>query len=496
MKKKFLSIYALGALTLFSACKKWVDVQPNDRLVEDKVFTDPENIRSAINGIYSNVASRELYGQFMTMTAMDALGQLNSGAVLNVGGGVEAGQGGTLARPYADYTYEDPLAKTGMSTAWSASFKTILNINHFLASIDKYPGVLPAAEETLYRGELHALRAMLHFDMLRLFGPVYITDSTALAVPYYTTSLPNVKPLLRANEAMDSVMTDMDRAIAFLANDPVLTKGKEDKIENDGMDYSRMRNLRMNIYAAKALKARMLLYRNDKPAAYALAQELIGVLDKDFPWFDPVKGRSPVDRTFSQEVLFAVNAPNLYDWTRTLFGGDVDAQQMWAPNSTRLASTYENQVTTDFRFSNIFAFSWWEVPSGGTISYRTLRKFNDVDGATVQFRYRVPMLRKSEVYYIAAECAPDDAAGFDYLNQVRAKRGLLEAPATTVLQTEIGKEYAKEMYGEGQLFFYYKRTNTPRLLKSSTVGTTNANYVTMTRAQYVVPLPDDEAYFQ
>lgn len=497
MKKTFISIYVLGALALFSGCRKWVDVQPNDRLLEDQAFSSPENIRFTLNGIYSNMAAKSLYGQFMTMTAVDALGQLNSGVQLNTGGTPSGVSTGTPALHYTNYNWEDADLKAGMEAAWTQAYRTILNINMFMSNLDKYPGVLPAAEERLYRGELYGLRAMLHFDMLRLFGPVYLTDSTALSVPYYTLSSPNVMPLLKATEVMDSVFSDIGRAIVHLDADPVLTTGKQDKIVNDGQDYSRMRNLRMNWYAARALQARVLLYRNAKTAAGEVANDLIAKMDAQFPWFDEKTGALPIDRAFSNEVLFALNVPSMYDWTRQVFAGDVEAEFMWSPNNVRLDAAYENNTSSDFRFATIKLFSWWDVPPGAVFSFRTLRKFNNVDGDNVQFRFRMPMLRKSEVYFIAAECAADDATGFELLNKVRKARGLSEPPLTTNLQTEIRKEYVKELYGEGQVFFYYKRTNTKSVLKANTIGTTGTtNLQTMTSQQYVVPLPENERFYQ
>jgi hypothetical protein len=56
------------------------------------------------------------------------------------------------------------------------------------------------------------------------------------------------------------------------------------------------------------------------------------------------------------------------------------------------------------------------------------------------------------------------------------------------MATEIQKEYQKEFWGEGQLFFYYKRTNKTSI-PSAISGTAN---VTMTAAKYVVPLPLSE----
>jgi hypothetical protein len=51
---------------------------------------------------------------------------------------------------------------------------------------------------------------------------------------------------------------------------------------------------------------------------------------------------------------------------------------------------------------------------------------------------------------------------------------------------EIAKEYIKEFYAEGQLFFYYKRLGTLPVPRSA---------VTMTAQTYVFPLPDNEIEF-
>ena len=72
------------------------------------------------------------------------------------------------------------------------------------------------------------------------------------------------------------------------------------------------------------------------------------------------------------------------------------------------------------------------------------------------------MIRLSEMYYIAAECTTDTGDGVDYLEEVRSHRGLTSFPlnrnmSRVDLEKEIRKEYRKELIGEGQLWYYYKR---------------------------------------
>ena len=70
-----------------------------------------------------------------------------------------------------------------------------------------------------------ALRAMLHFDMLRLFGPVYMNNPENECIPYYLHQSPNVNDLLPANKIMEYVIHDLQEAEKALANDPIITKG-------------------------------------------------------------------------------------------------------------------------------------------------------------------------------------------------------------------------------------------------------------------------------
>src|ERR1043165_2572195 len=76
----------------------------------------------------------------------------------------------------------------------------------------------------------------------------------------------------------------------------------------------------------------------------------------------------------------------------------------------------------------------------------------------------IPCIRLSEMYYIAAECTfeTDAAKGWDYFNTVRLNRGIgtkLSDPSKTVFMNELLKEARKEFFGEGQMFYMYKRLN-------------------------------------
>lgn len=127
---------------------------------------------------------------------------------------------------------------------------------------------------------------MLHFDLFRLFGPVYGQDSTLKSIPYYKEFVLDVKPSLLGNEFIQQVIDDLLEAEENLKEyDPVVTYGsKGDRLDNFKSD----RNLRLNYYAVQALLSRVYLYRGNKAKALEYAKKVIEVQERWFPWVKPL----------------------------------------------------------------------------------------------------------------------------------------------------------------------------------------------------------------
>lgn len=96
-------------------------------------------------------------------------------------------------------------------------------------------------------------------------------------------------------------------------------------------------------------------------------------------------------------------------------------------------------------------------------------------------------MRISELYYIAAEAAPDTKTAIDYLNLVFASRGILALPQNADVMAEVKKEYRKEFFAEGQFFYFYKRLNASKIDDSPVLN--------MTAQQYIFPIPEDEKIY-
>ncbi len=468
-------IYCLLILAtlLGTGCKKFLDVKPEDKFIQEQVFSTRSGINQVLNGIYMQLAATQLYGQNLTWSITELLGQR-----YNI----------PSASPwvvYATHNYTDGKSMSVFSAIWEKAYVAILGTNNFIQSLSNTTGVITAAQKNLLLGEAYGLRAFVHFDLLRLYGPRYIAlDSLLPSIPYYTRPEAKTEPILPANEVMDKIITDLQMAEQYLVNDPIKTKGINGVVLNDGNDfYETFRNRRMNYYAVKALQARVYLYRGNTTAALesaraALANEAL------FPWTTYASiytDKINPDRIFSNEVLFGLQNAAMYNLNVQVFDGSLKDEDILAPHPTRLTAVFEN-LETDYRYTT----TWLFPPSGK--NYRTFFKYTDIVDKALLRRMFQPLVRKTEMYYIIAECETDKTEQLRVLNQVRLNRGLINVPATVTVNTELQKEYQKEFYGEGQLFFYYKRRNMATIPN----GSAASGNITMNAARYVVPLPLSE----
>ena len=75
MKKlNFIIKYGLALLLLsFYSCESWLNVTPSDRLSEEMLFNDREGFVKALNGVYIELNTNELYGRNLTAGALDVM---------------------------------------------------------------------------------------------------------------------------------------------------------------------------------------------------------------------------------------------------------------------------------------------------------------------------------------------------------------------------------------------------------------------------------------
>lgn len=488
MKTQYKIFFCLFLSLLALSCNKWIDVKPTDRLGEDQLFVDPAGYTKAINGVYVEMANKDLYGQEMTTGALDVLAQYY---VLS-----------SSTHRYYDHTtfvYTSGKVKPTFEAAWKKAYELVANCNVIIEKCGDAPSQkLPEPYYGVIKGEAIALRAFLHLDMLRIFGPIYTeANKTKAAIPYVTKSGFDVFPILSAEQTMKHITDDLKTALALLENtDPIRTSGVRNGNNPSGSNDLYYRQYRMNYYAVKALLARAYLWQADKTNALVEAEALLDEVQGTKNVFPYVTSRDALgytvgttviqaDRLFTSEVMFAAYDINRLQMFDRQFNVNLD-------NNNKLSfsngDSNEGRVNALYDDANDYRRKIWQNASSGTVTALTNLKY--ADGANVPSRFMLPLIRLSEVLLIAAECQPDLATGVAYLNKVRTSRNSLSLnPAnSTLLQTAIMNEFRKETIGEGQQFYFYKRTAQQTIPNHATVTGTKAMVLT----NYVIPLPDGE----
>ena len=120
-------------------------------------------------------------------------------------------------------------------------------------------------------------------------------------------------------------------------------------------------------------------------------------------------------------------------------------------------------------------------------SARYFYKYSDMTESGRIENTMIPLLRLGEMYLIAAESQSDVLAnGTSYVNTLRRNRGI--STSLEALTPELLKyEYIRELYGEGQLFYLYKR-----LFSKVIWSYTDSRNTEPSTNLFVVPLPDSE----
>ena len=480
MKRTIYAFVAFAMLLSVVSCDRWLDVKPYDKISQDELLSTEDGFIKLLNGIYVELNRDMLYGAALSVEMVEIMG-----------GAYVIGSDKSVWGNYSDlasYNYGTQYWRARMNETWNKAYSLILNCNLLLENLETTKVAFTGNSYKTIKGEALALRAMLHFDMLRLFGPVYSRHPEHPAIPYYKEYTVTPNELCAASEVAEEITRDLLEARILLADDPVRSSGTMMEVGADvSSNFMVYRNLRLNYYAVSALLARSSLYFGDREAAFRYAAELIEASEKGiFPFVDKtlVTG-SPEDpdRIFSSEVIFALT----HSQRNTLFKDYYDPSRI--PNyvfrmdndlmSNMIfgggASTGGNQ--DDYRYR----VNW--VATGAN---RYFYKYSDmVDTGNIR-NTMIPLIRLGEMYLIAAETCSDNLSdGTSFINALRSGRGV--GNVQTLTKEILQYEYIRELYGEGQIFFMYKRMFSPVLFSSQAGSNPQPS-----DAMFTVPLPDSE----
>ena len=205
-----------GLLLLCMGCNDWLDVRPKSQVKEGDLFENEAGFQDALIGIYVLMGRTDTYGGNSTMGFLDMLAQTYS----------------TIPITYnavLSYNYQDDIVKGKVDAMWNANYNAIANCNYLLKNIAEHGDVMAADTRALVKGEALALRAFLHFDLLRGFAPSYKMGKDELAIPYIreVTNTPVAQSTV--SQVLDYILEDLAKAKALLEPiDPIGPAFEED----------------------------------------------------------------------------------------------------------------------------------------------------------------------------------------------------------------------------------------------------------------------------
>lgn len=452
-------VFILISLITLSSCKKFLDIQPESEISKEELFSTEEGFKEALNGAYVGLSSASLYGGNLTFSNLDIMAQNYQFADAN------------LIRIAAfDYTLPSYVDK--INVIWTDAYKQIGNLNQILEVIDQRKSVFRAQNYEIVKGEALALRAYVHFDLLRMFGTSYKNNPSFKAMPYVSTVDTKATPFGTVAEITDKIIGDLQEAKTLLkGKDPILPASyvvgypsDEEATELDNPSlFLQNRRHRINYYAVVGELARVYLYKDDKVNSLASAKEVIESLK--FPWTAQedffAADVTKRDRIFYNEILFGWFIPQSRDQLIGLFSRD---NPDYSATADQINSIYNLGTVgaDDWRYKQWFRL----VRSSNNSDRFYLQKYLDNSTPLTNLHPLVaPALRLSEMYLIAAEASFDTnpSAAVNYFNTLRVRRGIGNNVSATVSKTDfinlLEGEYRKEFYGESQNFFMHKRLN-------------------------------------
>lgn len=456
-----------GAAT--SSCG-FLDIDTPGIVNNDKMFGNEQGFIDAMDGVYASMAAEDLYGEQLSFGFIDEIAQLYFN---------DYGEGETSLTKTIDLKYRDEDVRTQIDAIWNGIYNVISSVNSILDYAPKYdyPG-LPQIE-----GEAHAVRAMLHFDLLRLFAPGFDKpDAEAIPYPDHFSITPFRR--LTVKEAYGRIVEDLEKAYELLSGG--LQSGESGIAGRTGSV------LYINKDAVAALLARVHNWAGeyDKAEKYAL-----DVIAGGYSLVREEQVKSLFMGYMAKtECIFGLHAPNMYlDVRSTLYPTRLTENFLMVRDNYQSIfeiSTFTS-INNDYRYQAYFSKTNW------TRTVTLCRKFYDknYDEDQIVPSGRTPgpnLLRLPEMYYILAEAVrpQDKEKSLEYLNAVITARGLLplgieDVDTESAFRKKLIGEYVKEYWGEGQIFFTYKR------FKQDMEGVNNKSF-TASDDIYVLPLPEAE----
>ena len=443
---------AILAASLSSCVNDWLDVAPSDGTDADAALTSSSDLDAARTGMYKALKGNSSLVDYYGMQFF-VYGDVHAGddyQYNNIGGS-------NRASFYYDMNYQTAsefTSSTSSSTVtWKSPYIVIGRANRIIAAAEG--GALSDAAEAKatidqYAAEAKVLRALAHFDLVRIYGKPYTEDQGAsLGVPLVTEVLEsNAKPARSTvAEVYTQVVKDLTEAISSNALATETEPGY------------------VSVWGAKAILSRVYLNMGDYANALSVAEDIIknsgAALWTRDQYFKAWDAGTPNESEFLVRLNVSGSTDNNdLNGIGNLQGRDGYKEMVATKKFVDMLSADANDVRNDMFLP---ATADKEVAAFGTNKVY-LNKLRG-QGGNLRNVTIIPIIRLSEVYLTAAECAfrtNDKAKAVEYLNDLVKNRTTSASALATESDITLDRiliERRKELIGEGQRYFDALRCN-------------------------------------
>ena len=463
---KYLTILSAGAI-LISSCAKKIEIEPQFILDGSSPLANIEQAENVLTGTYNGFLNSGYYdGGASNLVG----GSFSEYVDLMSDNLVESRESLGNYRGIAEWTYVSNIDDINLT--WQAAYRIISGANIILRDIDKLVAENPKAANRI-KGQALAIRAYVHFDLMRYFATTFDRNATEPAVPYLKSYDVNAKPARNTvKEVYDNIFADLAAASTALSDidHAINTASSKSKID---------------LLAVRAMQAKINFYAGQWQAAIDAASPVIAAKPlatiDEFPliWTDET----------TTEVIWAVNFATSADGAPygNVFSVPNDRSEF--KPAQQLVALYDQN--NDIRFYSYFADAGRLV-----VAKHIGRDFGANLNGVVDWK----VLRVAEMYLIRAESyyrLNKETEARKDLNALRVARIDGFVPGTesgAALLAAIQLERRKEMAYEGDRFFDLKRNNkTPINRCPSTIDSpsTICSLPSTSRA-WTWPIPFDE----
>ncbi len=444
---------------LLTSCQKQLEKNPTHTIDGNQFFTKIEDYDLALTGAYQLLQQNSMYagvnGGSVFLCAVDI-------AADNFYNGPDnLGSLNTMFR--WNYAADNAVTEGG----WDAAYRVIQQANLSVRGIDNFVSSDPLAVNRI-EGQARALRAFMHFELLRWWCDSYDRNSTALGVAYVDKFDVEQKP------SRGTVKTTYDKIEADLKTARMMLSNTDKPVQSATSTSGTARGY-IDTLVVDAMLARMYLYANVPDSAIKYSSYVINARPlataAEFPsiWQD----------ASTKEVVWSIKFQN---------PAEALAREIYQPSGDKLSWRPVTALLNLYTGGDVRNSTYWTVRSGRTVLNKYFGKGASGDGI-VDFK----IFRTGEMYLIRAEAEAAkslDVPALADLNALRAARNAATGAETgATLKDAIQTERRKELVVEGHRFFDLKRTTR---MVNRTQNCTGYCTLPSTDRAWNLPIPQSE----